>query len=131
MNIFNLFKRKKNYKDFVITPEILKKKPVCYGALFKALELDKAIEALCLDGKYHYANIRANSKTIHLLDNATEQNLSKTKNKYSKIYKEHALKTMAAYDRLMFSPKADETIKDNVIRVLLPEHKEYKSAIKG
>ncbi len=129
MRFLDLFKLKKHYKDFIISTEVLNKKPICYGDVFKILKLDKEVEKLCLDGKYHYKNIRANSNTIKLLDTKIEYNLLKTKNMYSKIYKEKALKTMAAYDRLMFAPKEDNTIKDNIIRILLPTHKNYTEAI--
>ena len=59
-----------------------------------------------------------------------EKHLCKTKNKYSRMYREKALLNMSAFDRLMYAPKEDIAIKDNIIRVLLPNHKEYTQPIK-
>ena len=128
--LFNIFKRKVNYKDFEITPEILKKKPLCYGELFKLLGMEDLIKSICLNEKYYYTNIRANMSTVKALDNKLEHFLLKTKNKYSKFYKEKYLKSMSAFDRLMYAPKIDNTIADNKIRILLPNHPEYKAPMK-
>ena len=131
MNIFNWFKRNPTYKDFTIMPDVLKnKKIICYGNLFLSLGMEDLVKKLCINGKYHYVNIRANKTTIDTLDKMLEEHLCKTKNKYSKMYKEKALLNMSAFDRLMYAPKEDTTIKDNIIRVLLPNHKEYTQPIK-
>ena len=127
--LLDVFKRKLTYQDFVITSDILKNKPVCYGELFKALQMEKAIQALCIKGKYHYMNVRANSSTINMLNNALTHNLCKTKNKYKRAYKEKALIQMSAFDNLMYAPKTDERISDNIIRLLLPNNKEYTEAL--
>lgn len=127
MNIFKLFKRKPTYKDFTIDNTVLNRKAVSYGDIFIKSGLHEYILNNYPGGKYHYKNIRANSSTINLLDTALETNLIKTKNKYSKFYKEKALKYMAAFDRLMYAPFVDETIPDNTLRMLLPNHKEFKS----
>lgn len=126
MNIFKWFKRNPTYRDFNITTDILKnKKIICYGNLFLTLGMEDLVKNLCIRGKYHYANIRANKNTIKSLDKVLEKNLCKTKNKYSKAYKEQALINMAAFDRLMYGPKEDNSLADNIIRVLLPNHKKY------
>lgn len=124
-----LFNLKKTYKDFKITSAILKQTPICYGELFKKLGMEELITTLCVNGKYHYKNIRANKSTISFLDKTLEKNLITTKNKYSRAYKKEALKTMAQWDNLMYAPKIDERITDNVIRILLPTNKEYTSAL--
>lgn len=127
MNIFKLFKRKPTYKDFIIDDTVLNKKAVSYGDIFVKAGLHEYILNNYPDSKYHYKNIRANSSTVSLLDTTLETNLIKTKNKYSKFYKEKALKYMAAFDRLMYAPFVDETVPDNTLRMLLPNHKEFKS----
>ena len=66
MNIFNFFKRYKTYRDFLITADILNEKPICYGELFKILGMEDLIQSLCVQGKYHYKNIRASNNTIKL-----------------------------------------------------------------
>ena len=130
MKLFDLFKRKPKYKEFLIDDYILKQKPYCYGELFKALGMDILVRGLCIEGKYHYANIRANRSTIDSIDKMLTENLIKTKNKYSKLYRPKALESMSAFDRLMYAPKEDAVVKDNVIRVLLPNHSEYKQPLK-
>ena len=127
MNIFKLFKRKPTYKDFTINNTVLNRKAVSYGDIFVKSGLYEYILSNYPDGKYHYKNIRANSSMVNLLDTTLETNLIKTKNKYSKFYKEKALKYMAAFDRLMYAPFIDETVPDNTLRMLLPNHKEFKS----
>lgn len=129
MNIFNLFKLKKTYEDFIIDSNVLNKKPTCYGELFKMLGIEELIQSLCTHGKYHYKNIRANDFTIEFLDNVLTENLIKTKNKYSRAYKKEALRTMASWDNLMYAPKIDNKVTTNVIRVLLPTNKEYEQAM--
>ena len=130
MKLFDIFKRKPKYKEFVVDSYILKQKPFCYGELFKALGMDILVKDLCTNGKYHYANIRANKATIESFDKMLKENLIKTKNKYSKLYRPKALESMSSFDCLMYAPKEDNTVADNIIRVLLPNHKEYKQPIK-
>lgn len=127
--ILKLFKHTPKYKDFPINFQTLKKKPLCYGDLFKELGMVNLIEELTIGGKYHYANIRANKLTVDILDSVLKENLCKTKNKYSKMYRKHALENMSAFDRLMYAPKEDESIPNNIIRVLLPNHKNFTSPI--
>lgn len=75
--------------------------------------------------KYHYSNIQANETTINMIDELIEEHLVKTKNKYSKVFKEDYLKTMAAMDRLQWSPKINNTIRNDFIKIILPGNPEY------
>lgn len=125
-----LFKRKKDY--FVYELENLLDKPdktlVCYADLYKKLGIFLKLEELKVvshESKYHYKNVRANEKTITKIEAALKNNLIKTKNKWSKVYKETKLTSMAAWDSLMFAPFCDNKIKDDVIVVLDPTNKEY------
>ena len=132
MSLKELIKKllpKPKFQDFIVDFDTIKKKPICYGDLFKQLGMVDLVQKILVDGKYHYANIRANSLTINILDTILKENLLKTKNRYSKMYRPKALESMSAFDRLMYAPKADESVPKNTIRVLLPNHKEYTAPI--
>ena len=126
LTFFKWFKRKPTYRDFIVDLTHSSKKPICYGELFSILGINDLIRPFCKDGKYHYANLRANYTTILWLNNILATNLVKTKNKYSQIYKDAILYSISNFDSLFHAPKTDNTIKDYRIRVLLPTHKEYK-----
>ena len=87
-------------------------------------ELTKLID------KYHVDNIRCNSKTYDKIMQTLKYNVVKTKNKYSKMYKEQKLHSMVAFDSLMFGPSIREDIKDDYIKIILPGDKNYKNVKK-
>jgi hypothetical protein len=81
-------------------------------------------------GKYHYSNIQANYDTCIKLDKFVTNNLVNTKNRYSRMYTEKVLKNMAAMDSLQWSPKMQDDLPDDVIRIILPGNKKYVEVTK-
>lgn len=81
------------------------------------------------EGKYHYSNIQANEFTINMIDDMLKTHLIKGKNKYSRIYKKNVLETMSAMDRLMWSPKRNNTIDNLTIKVITRDSGEYTEAV--
>ena len=123
----NLFSKKT--LSFKITNEVMKNKRILfYEDLFKVLGMTAAIEELRAENenkKYHYKNIRANNCTIQNLNGFLTNNLVYTKNKWSKMYKEQKLHSIASFNHLMWSPFTDNTIADDEIVVLKPNHKDF------
>ena len=70
------------------------------------------------------------SKTYDKIMQTLKYNVVKTKNKYSKMYKEQKLHSMVAFDSLMFGPSIREDIKDDYIKIILPGDKNYKNVKK-
>lgn len=109
------------------------KKIYCFGELYEKLGLDTYIEEMKKSNefnKYHVDNIRCNSKTYTKIIQMLKYNLIKTKNKYSKMYKEPKLNTMVAFDALAFGPSIKEDIENDCIKVILPGNKDYKNVKK-
>ncbi|MBR2240134.1 MAG: hypothetical protein IKO49_01100 [Bacilli bacterium] len=125
---------KKNTKILKISDVIYSDKKIyCFGDLYQKLGLDKYIEQMKKSNnfnKYHVDNIRCNSKTYTKIMQMFKYNLIKTKNKYSKMYKEPKLHSMIAFDALAFGPSIKDDIEDNYIKVILPGDKNYRNVKK-
>ena len=131
MKIFNWLKPlfKKDEKLYTITKAILDdKKIICYHDLYTKIGIMIDIEEMIKQNKfrkYHYQNIQANYKTIRKLDELIRFNLVNSKNKYTRMYNKQHLANMAAMDGLQWSPKVNNSLEDDVIRVILPNNKEF------
>ena len=125
---------KNNTKLIKISDSIYSDKKIyCFAELYEKLGLDKYIEQMKKSNefdKYHVDNIRCNSKTYDKIMQTLKYNVVKTKNKYSKMYKEQKLHSMVAFDSLMFGPSIREDIKDDYIEIILPGDKNYKNVKK-
>lgn len=123
----NLFSKKT--LSFKITDEVMKNKRILfYEDLFKVLGMTAALEELRAENenkKYNYKNVRANNCTIQKINAFLTNNLVYTKNKWSKMYKEQKLHVIASFNQLMWSPFTDNTIADDEIVVLKPNHKNF------
>ena len=120
---------KKDEKLYTITKAILDdKKIICYYDLYTKIGIAVDIEEMIKQNefrKYHYQNIQANYKTIRKLDELIRFNLVNSKNKYTRMYNKQYLASMAAMDGLQWSPKVNNSLEDDVIRVILPNNKEF------
>lgn len=120
---------KKDYKIYRLTDIILEdKKIICYYDLYTKMGIMVDIEEMIKQNKfkkYHYQNIQANYKTIRKLDELIHFNLVNRKNKYARIYNKQCLANMAAMDGLQWSPKVNNSLEDDTIRVILPNNKEF------
>lgn len=131
MKMFNWLKLlfKRNEKLYIITKTILNdKKIICYYDLYTKIGIIIDIEEMIKQNKfrkYHYQNIQANYKTIRKLDELIRFNLVNRRNKYTRIYNKQCLANMAAMDGLQWSPKVNNSLKDDTIRVILPNNKEF------
>ena len=127
MNLFNIFKKKdKTYKEFNIKKLYTNNKLYSWEDVFKKTGIFETIKNLNIDdSKYHYNNIRANEKTVNKLDDMLLKNLIETKNKYSEVYTKEYLRKKHSMDSLCFAPSIDETISDNIIKLLLPNNKDF------
>lgn len=106
------------------------KKIYCFGDLYQKLGLDQYIEQMKKSNEfnnYHVDNIRCNSKTYTKIMQMLKHNLIKTKNKYSRMYKEPKLHSMIAFDSLAFGPSIKEDVEDNCIKIILPGDKNYRN----
>lgn len=115
----DLLKNKKIYSflDFYEQPDIKK-------------HLDKII-AKTNEEYFFVGNLRCNSKTIEKIKKYIKHNLCKTKNKYSRMFKQERLDIICAMDFLNYSPTTDETVPDDFLIALKPNHKDYsKHAVK-
>lgn len=125
---------KNNTKLIKISDSIYSDKKIyCFAELYEKLGLDKYIEQMKKSNEfdnYHVDNIRCNSKTYDKIMQTLKYNVVKTKNKYSKMYKEQKLHSMVAFDSLMFGPSIREDIKDDYIKIILPGDKNYKNVKK-
>lgn len=134
MNIFKFFKNNKGYKDLKIANTVLKSTKICtFNEFFEAIGADKEIKEMKKLEKvdtYHIDNIRFNESTSKKIDSLLLTNLLSKKNKYAKHYKEHYLRTQHSFDSLIFSPKIDKAVPDNVVRIITSANPEYKT-VKG
>lgn len=131
MKMFNWLKLlfKKDEKLYAITKTILDdKKIICYYDLYTKMGIIVDIKEMIKQNKfrkYHYQNIQANYKTIRKLDELICFNLVNRRNKYTRIYNKQCLANMAAMDGLQWSPKVNNSLEDDTIRVILPNNKEF------
>lgn len=131
--LLNLFK---NNKYVFIKPEenfYENKNVICYVDLYNLFGVMPYIEDMVEKsefGKFHNKNIKANSNTIKKFDNFIRNNLIHTKNKYSKIYKEKYLLSMAAMDALQWAPFIDNSLENDIIKIVLPESKDFVKVTK-
>lgn len=132
MGLFNIFKKKdETYHEFKVEKLYNNKKLYSWEDIFKETGLFETIKNLNEgNSKYHYRNIRANEKTINKLDDMLLKNLIETKNKFSKVYTKEYLRKKHSMDSLCFAPSIDETIKDDIIILLLPNNKDFTNGIK-
>lgn len=107
--------------------ELIKNKNLlCYEDFYKETGIMNIVKDISnREGKYHYQNIQANELTIKKIDDILRNNLINTKNKFSKMYKEKYLETVSAMDRLMWSPKIVNQIDENIIKIILPNNKDF------
>ena len=123
----NLFKKDENF--YKVTKTIFDdKKIICYHDLYTKIGIMKDIEIMITKNKfkkYHYQNIQANYNTIRKLDELIRFNLVNRKNKYTRMYNKQHLANMAAMDGLQWSPKTNNDLQDDIIRVILPNNKEF------
>lgn len=128
-NIFKIFNKDKKEKLIYIDKNIYKnKKLISFWDFYQAIGVNTFIEEMIKQNnfkKYHYHNIQANVDTCKKIDDFLKNNLLHTKNKYSKHYTEKVLLNMAAMDSLQWSPKMEDDIPDDTIRVILPGNKKY------
>ena len=133
-NLLKIFKKKDDEKIIKIDPKIYKnKKIISFWDLYQVIGLSTLIEELTKVSefkKYHYHNIQANVDTCKKLDDFIKNNLVYTKNKYSKHYTEKVLLNMAAMDSLQWSPKMEDDLPDDTIRVILPTNKKFVKVTK-
>ena len=116
---------KNNTKLIKISDSIYSDKKIyCFAELYEQMKKSNEFD------KYHVDNIRCNSKTYDKIMQTLKYNVVKTKNKYSKMYKEQKLHSMVAFDSLMFGPSIREDIKDDYIKIILPGDKNYKNVKK-
>lgn len=120
VSLKNLFK--KTYIDIDISSLYQNKNIYVYSDLYTFYHMYSYLA----EKNYHYTNIRANKQTVGLIESKLDENLFKTKNKYTKLYTSKYLQGMASMDKLIFAPYIDNTIKNNVIRILFPNNKSYK-----
>lgn len=128
MKLFDLFKKKnKDIISYDLNTIFSNKKVFGWGDVYEAIGMMDAVKTINEKetGKYHYKNVRANENTIRKIEDLTLNNLTKTKNKFSKMYKPEYLKRKHAMDSLCWAPFSDKTIKDDIIVMLLPEHKDF------
>lgn len=131
--LLNLFK---NNKYVFIKPEedfYKNKKIICYVDLYNLFGVMPYIEDMVEKSefrKFHNKNIRANNNTIKKFDDFIRNNLIHTKNKYSKIYKEKYLLSMAAMDALEWAPFIDNSLENDIIKIVLPESKDFVKVTK-
>ena len=121
-NIYNI--NDKTYKN---------KKILCYYDLYKNVGIMNDIEKMIEKNefkKYHYANIQANYNTILKLDSLIRDNLKKTKNKWSRMYKTNILESMAAMDALQWAPKINNDLENDQVLIILPNNKNFINVTK-
>lgn len=134
--MFKWLKKKFEKKEVLITlnDSIFKdKKIISFWDLYQKAGINRYIEQMTKlneFGKYHYSNIQANYDTCIKLDKFVTNNLVNTKNRYSRMYTEKVLKNMAAMDSLQWSPKMQDDLPDDVIRIILPGNKKYVEVTK-
>ena len=129
-NILNLFKRNKSFVKINLSKKLYANKTLCTfsdfygeaGILVYTAEMSKN-----QGGKYHVDNIRTNKKTYEKIEGILHTNMLSKKNKWAKMYRPNKLETEHSFDCLLFAPKIDESVPNNVIYIYLPGHKEYKT----
>lgn len=118
-----------DYIDFEITEDIYKnKKLLCLEDVYTELGMLpdlNTVAGLSSTEKFDYHNIRANKDTQDKIYDAIKYNLIKTKNKYSRAYKEKYLESMCAMNFLCFSPFTDNTIPNEIIRLYTVENPDF------
>jgi len=132
----NFFKKKKDYIVFNIDFDKYtnNNKVLCYEDFYKVTGILETIEEIRKannQGKYHYKNVQANSETYKKIEEVLKYNLIKTKNKFSKFYKETYLTKKFAWDCLMWSPYTNEKLQYGEIKILLPNNKEFVKVKEG
>lgn len=134
MKFFNKFFKHKFEKIINIPEDIYENKKIfSHEEFYNSLGLIEYFNKMSEQNefkKFHIYNVRANYKTQMKIYDFLKNNLIKTKNKYSRAYKEKALQMIAANDFLIWSPKTDENLKDNVIKIILPGHDDYTEVTK-
>lgn len=126
--LLNLFKKTQVYIN--ITDEVFDNKKIyCFEEFYEALGLTPYIQKMQEANnniQYDVRNIQCNSQTHYIICQFLKYNLLKTKNKYKRMYSDKALNSSLAFDSLAYSPKINENVTTNQIRVILPGNKEYK-----
>lgn len=129
-NIFSLFKRNKFFVKISLSKELYANKTLCtFSDLYEASGVVVYITEMSKnqEGKYHVDNIRVNKKTYEKIKEILHTNILSKKNKWAKMYRSKKLETEHSFDCLLFAPKIDESVPNDVIYIYLPGHKEYKT----
>lgn len=130
MNLLKIFKKKNTFKEIKIKDIIFNNTKLCtFNDLFCALGADseiKKLKAISKTDTYHIDNLRMNQKTFDKIDNMLLTNLLSKKNKYARTYKEKYLRTQHGFDSLIFAPRIDNSIQDNVLYIIKPGNSEFK-----
>lgn len=129
-NILNLFKRNKSFVKINLSKKLYADKTLCtFSDFYKAAGILVYTTEMSKNqgGKYHVDNIRTNKKTYEKIERILHTNMLSKKNKWAKMYRSNKLETEHSFDCLLFAPKIDESVPNNVIYIYLPGHKEYKT----
>lgn len=134
MNIVKLlkfFKKNNTLKEIKIKDIVFNNTKLCtFNDLFCALGADLEIKKLKEISKadtYHMDNLRMNQKTFDKIDNLLLTNLLSKKNKYARTYREKYLRTQHSFDSLIFAPRIDNSIQDDVLCIIKPGNSKYKA----
>ena len=125
MEFLNILKKE---VCFEIPEDLYKNKNILsFVDIYDLLGIENCINGIIAkkkESKLDYSNIRANEKTIQKLYDLVKKNILEDKKK--KFFTKKVKETACAMDFLMYSPYTDDTVKDNSIVILKPNHKKYK-----
>lgn len=125
MEFLNILKKE---VCFEIPEDLYKNKNILsFVDIYDSLGIENCINCIIAktkESKLDYSNIRANEKTIQKLYDLVKENVLKSKNK--KFFTKKVKETACAMDFLMYSPYTDDTVEDDSIVILKPNHKKYK-----
>lgn len=125
MEFLNILKKE---VYFEIPENLYKDKNILsFVDIYDSLGIENCINSIIAktkESKLEYSNIRANEKTIQKLYDLVKENVLKSKKK--KFFTKKVKETACAMDFVMYSPYTDNTIEDDTIIILKPNHKKYK-----
>lgn len=125
MEFLNILKKEVCFK---IPENLYKDKNILsFVDIYDSLGIENCINSIIAktkESKLEYSNIRANEKTIQKLYDLVKENVLKSKKK--KFFTKKVKETTCAMDFVMYSPYTDNTIEDDTIVILKPNHKKYK-----
>ena len=125
MKFLNILKKE---VCFEIPEDLYKNKNILsFVDIYDLLGIENCINGIIAkakESKLDYSNIRANEKTIQKLYDLVKKNILEDKKK--KFFTKKVKETACAMDFLMYSPYTDNTVEDDSIVILKPNHKKYK-----